>query len=243
MRPFFWIEHIDACGAFVSGKAELRTFLGGKYKDKTESDLAREWAKISRQTPEQIEEFYRTTDGYLYNLTEWHAANRFPYAETIGDFAASKGFRHLLEFGCGIGTDGLKLLARGFNVTFYDFRNASTEYLKWRLEKRRLKATILYAGEDEPPKNDLTFAIDVIEHLPDPGTTLKELAARTNALVPHFPITTQQHKYPMHFHLNKRQLRQVIRGQGFRRVRPLSQLRYKWGLLLSLSETPDFWLR
>jgi hypothetical protein len=138
--PSFWTETKDAWHPFASGEEELRTFLGDKYAAKSESDLAREWATVPRQTPEQIEEFYRSTDGYLYNLTEWHASNRFPYSEVIGDFAAGKCFRHLLEFGCGIGSDGLKLLARGFDVTFYDFRNASTEYLKWRLEKRGFKA-------------------------------------------------------------------------------------------------------
>ena len=238
----FWIQTTDVCGPFLSGEEELRTFLGDKYSHKTYAHLAAEWKSSSRKTPREIEEFYRSTDVYLYDLTDWHLSNRFPYAEVIGDFALRHGLRRLLDFGCGIGTDGLKLLQRGFDVMFYDFRNPSTEYLEWRLAKRGTKAPILYAGEDPLPENDLTFAIDVIEHVVDPAGTLKELANRTKALVPNFPITTQKHKYPMHFYLRKRQLRRVIRQQGFRRVWDLSQLRYKWGLLLP-TETPDFWIR
>ena len=239
----FWIQTTDRCGPFASGEEELRIFLGDKYAEKSDSCLVQDWTATSRQSPEQIEEFYRSTGAYLYDLTKWHASNRFPYAEVIGDFASRHGFRHLLDFGCGIGTDGLKLLQRGFEVTFYDFRNPSTEYLKWRLSKREGNGKILYAGEDELPPNDLTFAIDVVEHLVDPVATLKELAIRTRALVQHLPITTQKHKYPMHFDLQKRALRQVIRQQGFTRVWDLSLLRYKWGLLLLPSETPEFWLK
>jgi SAM-dependent methyltransferase len=241
--PRFWVQTSDVCGPFASGQEELRAFLGDKYAAPSDFRLIEGWQASTRKTPREIEDFYRSTDAYLYDLTKWHSSNRFPYAEVIGDFAWRHGFKRLLEFGCGIGTDGLKLLQRGFEVTFYDFRNPSTEYLKWRLTKRGSKAAILYAGEDDLPTSDLTLAIDVIEHLVDPAGTLKELASRTKALVPHFPITTQPRKYPMHFHLKKRHLRRVIRDQGFRRVRDLSQLRYKWALVLWLSETPDFWLR
>ncbi len=127
-------------------------------------------------------------------------------------------------------------------MTFYDFRNPSTEYLKWRLAKRDGRGAVLYAGEDELPRADLIFAINVVEHLPDPATTLGDIAAHAQALVVHLPLTTQQHKYPMHFPLNKRQLRRVIRDASFRRIFDLSQLCYKWGLLLP-TETPDFWPR
>lgn len=238
----FWIRTTDVCGPFASGEEELRAFLGDEYTANSDFRLITDWQSSTRKTPQEIEDFYRSTDGYLYNLTKWHASNRFPYAEVIGDFASRYGFKRLLDFGCGIGTDGLKLLERGFDVTFYDFRNPSTEYLEWRLAKRGRKGIILYAGEDEPPVVDLTFAIDVIEHLVDPAGTLRELTSRARALIPHFPLTTQQYKHPMHFHLKKRQLRQVIRDQGFRRVWHMSQLRYKWGFLLP-TETPDFWIR
>ncbi len=249
----FWIPTAGVYGPFASAQEELRSFLVEKYPGKSDSlmqewsaaprkALITDWQSAPRGTQEEVEEFYRSTDGYLYNLTRWHAANRFPYAETIGDFAARYGLKRLLDYGCGTGTDGLKLLERGFEVTFCDFRNPSMDYLKWRLAKRGKKANLIYVGEDELPQNDLTFAIDVIEHVVDPAGTLKMLASRTKALVPHFPITTQKDKHPMHFHLKKSELRKVIQGQGFRRVWWASYVRYKWGLLLP-TEAPDFWLR
>ena len=229
--------------SFASGEAELRAFLGDKYDSgKDESELIRQWSAAPRRSREEVEEFYRSADAYLYDLTRWHASYRFPYADVVCDFAWRFGFKHLLEFGCGIGTDGLKLIQRGFDVSFYDFRNPSTEYLKWRLEQRSLKSRIYYAGEDDLPDNDLTFAIDVIEHVLDPAKVLAEIARRTKAVVCHLPLTLQQYKYPMHFDLNRRALRGVLRKAGFERVWDFSLIRYRWGLLL-FWEAPEFWLK
>jgi len=242
--PSFWISTSDIVGPFATGEEELKTFLGSRYAAKSSSHLVEEWAARSRDTSQDIEEFYRETDAYLYDLTKWHATNRFPYAEAVRHFAARHGLKRVLEFGCGIGSDGLKLLDWGFDVTFYDFRNPSTEYLEWRLKKRGIaKDIIRYAGEDELPPNDLTMAIDVLAHVVDAPATVNALAAHTKALVVHLPLTTQKSKYPMHFHLNKRQLRRMISEAGFSRQWDLSSLRYKKGLLLWLTEAPEFWLK
>lgn len=242
--PSFWLSTNDTVAPFATGEEELRAYLGNRYTAKSDSHLVEEWVSRPRDSCAEIEDFYRMTDAYLYDLTKWHATNRFPYAEAVRHFAERHGLKHVLEFGCGIGSDGLKLLDWGFNVTFYDFRNPSTEYLQWRLKKRGITGDIIrYAGEDELPQNDLTMAIDVIEHVVDAPATLTALAARTNAFVVHFPLTTQKSKYPMHFDLNKGELRRLIKEGGFNRLSDLSSLRYKKGFLLWLTEAPEFWLR
>lgn len=225
------------------GEAELKAYLGDQYEIKDgKSELLRQWSDAPRENVHQVEDFYRSTDAYLFDLTQWHTTNRFPYAEVIGDFALRWGFKSLVDFGCGIGTDGLKLLYRGFDITFYDFRNPSTDYLKWRLQKRGLKAKILFAGEDELPSSDLTFVIDVVEHLPDPVATLAQIAQRAKGVVCHIPITLQLDQYPMHFQLDRKAIRSTIRRQGYKRVLSLSQFRYKRGAL-QFWEAPDFWVR
>lgn len=227
---------------FASPREELRAYLAERARQSGETDLIADWKAKPRHTADEIEGFYRETDAYLFDLTEWHAGRRYPYAEVIGDFAAKHGCRRLLDFGCGIGGDGLRLMERGFEVTFYDFRNASTEYLAWRLEQRGWKSRILYAGEDEPPANDLTFAVDVIEHLVDAPKTIGDLASRARAMVYHVPITTQKHKYPMHFEVDRGALRRAMREKGFRRVRNFSFLKYPQGVSM-FWEGPQFWLR
>ena len=48
----------------------------------------------------------------------------------------------MLDYGCGIGSDGLALIEAGYEVTFADFDNPSTRYLRWRLEQRGLDAPV-----------------------------------------------------------------------------------------------------
>ena len=227
---------------FASAREELRAYLAEKGQTPAETDLVADWQAKRRQSPEEIEGFYRETNAYLFDLTEWHSGKRYPYADIIGDFAAKHGCRKLLDFGCGIGGDGLRLLERGFEVSFCDFRNASTEYLAWRLKQRGWDARIYYAGEDEPPQNDLTFAVDVIEHLVDAPRTIGDLATRTRAMVYHVPITAQQDKYPMHFKVDRGALSQAMKQRGFRRVRDFSFLKYPLALAM-MWEAPQFWVR
>jgi SAM-dependent methyltransferase len=86
----------------------------------------------------------------------------------------------VLDYGCGIGSDGLLLLEAGYDVGFADFANPSTEYLRWRLRKRGFDAPI-YDLDSSPPDAgwDAAYSFDVIEHVPDPFAflgTLEQLA-------------------------------------------------------------------
>jgi 2-polyprenyl-3-methyl-5-hydroxy-6-metoxy-1,4-benzoquinol methylase len=84
----------------------------------------------------------------------------------------------VLEYGCGIGSDGLMLLAAGYRVEFADFDNPSTAYLRWRLEQRGLEAPVHSLDGEVPTGFDAAFAFDVIEHVRDPWAFLRELEAR-----------------------------------------------------------------
>ena len=226
---------------------ELREYLGEKYdpaKDRDDAEgIMRDWNSAQREHAQAVEDFYRTTDQYLYDLTRWHMSERFPYAEIIGDYARRHGCRHILEFGCGIGQDGLSLMDQGFQVSFCDFRNPSTEYLAWRLRRRGSNARIYYSGEDELPQNELTMAVDVIEHLVDAPGTVRQLARRASkCMVYHLPITRQEEKYPMHFSVNARELAAVMKGEGFRRGWNLTMFRRPLALKL-FYEAPQFWTR
>jgi SAM-dependent methyltransferase len=108
----------------------------------------------------------------------------------------------LLDLGCGIGADGLRLLERGYRVEFADFDNPSLAFLRWRLEHRGLSAPVHVLGEPLAGGFDLAYAFDVLEHVEDPWALLGELEARAglvliNVLEPAAGDVSLHHELPV----------------------------------------------
>ena len=164
--------------SFDAGReeAELREYLGDAF------EVERLW-RYQEQLDAEVAEigdeqrFYRTSTGYLYNLTAFAmTATKLPYLRELERLAAP-GAR-LLDYGCGIGSDGLLLLEAGYRVEFADFANPSTDYLRWRLERRGLNAPIHDLAGEVPGGFDAAYAFDVIEHVEDPFAFLGEMERR-----------------------------------------------------------------
>ena len=162
-------------------EAELRAYLGDAWDrgrlERWQDELEAELARVGDEAT-----LYRTSQAYLYNLTAFAmTGTKRPYLETLVR-AVPRGAR-LLDYGCGIGSDGLLLLEAGYRVTFADFDSPSTRYLRWRLERRGLEAPV--HDLDRPGSlgdHDLAYAFDVLEHVEDPFALLAELE-RHGALV------------------------------------------------------------
>jgi SAM-dependent methyltransferase len=144
-------------------EAELREYLGAAYDHarlvRWQDQLEEEAAGIASE-----DELYRTSQAYLYNLTAFAMTQtKAPYLDVIRSTVAPDA--SILDFGCGIGSDGLTLLEEGYRVAFADFDNPSVAFLRWRLAQRGLSAEVhdLDAGE-LPAGFDLAFAFDVLEH-------------------------------------------------------------------------------
>ena len=97
----------------------------------------------------------------------------------------------------------LRLLTDGYRVTFADFANPSTAYLRWRLERRGVTAPVYDLDADELPGGfDLAYAFDVIEHVAEPFAFLAELERRSqrvlvNLLEPEPGETALHHELPI----------------------------------------------
>src|SRR4051794_22782792 len=121
-------------------EAELAEYLGSRY------ELARlqryqEVLDKEAQAVGDEQELYRTSQADLYNLTAFAmTGTKLPYLDLLTKRAPA-GAR-VLDYGCGIGSDGLMLLEAGYRVEFADFDNPSVEYLRWRLARRGLDAPI-----------------------------------------------------------------------------------------------------
>jgi len=160
---------------------ELIAYLGDDYD---RSRLQRHQAQLEEEAKAIGDEdaFYRSSRGYLYDLTAFAmSGTKLPYLRLITQHLPS-GAR-LLDYGCGIGADGLILLEAGYRVEFADFDNPSAEYLRWRLARRGLDAKVHDIDAGVPGGFDLAYAFDVIEHLDDPIAFLGEIEARAERVM------------------------------------------------------------
>ena len=177
--------------------AELQSYLGDAYDDRRiklyEEQLDEEYEQIGDE-----QRMYRESEGYLYNLTAFAmTGTKRPYHELLVRHATPGA--KLLDYGCGIGSDGLALLEAGYDVSFADFDNPSTRYLRWRLENRGLSAPIYDLDAGPPPGGfALTYAFDVIEHVADPFGFLARMEEQAALVLVNFlepePGETELHR-------------------------------------------------
>jgi SAM-dependent methyltransferase len=165
--------------------AELREYLGAGYDhsrlEQYEHQLEQELEQVGNESL-----LYRTSEAYLYNLTAFAMTQtKAPYLAEVAR-TAPPGSR-LLDYGCGIGSDGLALLEAGYRVAFADFDNPSVRYLRWRLERRGFDASVFDLDREEPPPGfDLAYAFDVIEHVEDPFGFLAKMERAASTVVVNF---------------------------------------------------------
>ena len=168
----------------VREEAELRSYLGDDFRldrlQHYQDHLDAEFADIGHE-----DTFYLTSKAYLYNLTAFAmTGTKLPYLRELTALVPP-GAR-LLDYGCGIGSDGLLLLEAGYRVEFADFDNPSVEYLRWRLERRGLDAPVHDLKQGVPGGFDAAYAFDVIEHVPDAFAFLGEMEQRARLVVVNF---------------------------------------------------------
>lgn len=161
---------------------ELAAYLGNEF------DRERLWRyqeTLDREVEELDDEqrLYRTSRAYLYNLTAFAmTGTKLPYLRDLIELVPPPA--RLLDYGCGIGSDGLILLEAGYDVSFADFDNPSTRYLRWRLERRGLEAPVHdLDAETVPDGFDAAYAFDVIEHVDEPIAFLERLEERSRLVM------------------------------------------------------------
>jgi glycosyltransferase involved in cell wall biosynthesis len=177
------------------GLDELRAYLGDGYdEDKLRNHLA-EVDREEHAAPSE-REFYRTSRAYLYDLTAFAmSGTKTPYLRALRAHVPP-GAR-VLDYGCGIGSDGLRLLELGYDVSFADFANPSVEFLRWRLGQRRKSAQVYDVEQHVPGGFDAVYCFDVIEHIDDPFAFLTELERRGRVVVVNFlaPVPDDPHPH------------------------------------------------
>lgn len=197
---------------------ELREYLGPDYRHERLQLYAQQLESELAEFEDEAS-FYRGSHAYLYDLTAFAMTQtKEPYLHDLVSLLDSPPAR-VLDYGCGIGSDGLRLLEAGYEVDFADFANPSTRYLRWRLEHRGLRARVYDVDRDEVPGGfDAAFAFDVLEHVDDPFALLGELEARAR-LVVFNALAPVEGESALHRELPVGSLVGFARARGLRRYR------------------------
>jgi SAM-dependent methyltransferase len=198
---------------------ELRAYLGERYDhsrlENWEQALEDEFDRIGDEAA-----LYRSSEAYLYNLTAFAMSRtKEPYLRDLTDLVEPPA--RILDYGCGIGSDGLALIEAGYEVAFADFDNPSTRYLRWRLAERDAAAEVYDLDRGPVPGGfDAVFAFDVIEHVEDPFaflTTMESLAGlvTVNVLEPVPGETALHHELPVDSLIARAAGRRLIRYRRY----------------------------
>jgi Methyltransferase domain len=160
---------------------ELREYLGDAYDHARLVAHRRAVDDEARAVGDEAR-FYRTSESYLYDLTAFAMSGaKDPYRAKLR--AIVPVGCTLLDYGCGIGSDGLRLIEAGYRVAFADYENPSLAFLRWRLQRRGLTAAVHDLDKGVPGGFDGAYAFDVIEHVEDPFGFLDELERRAEIVI------------------------------------------------------------
>lgn len=168
-------------------------------------ELVHLWETEARASSNQIDAFYDGADAYLYDLTWWHGLTESDSAliqVAALECALANDAVSALDFGSGIGSLGLLFSHHGIRTTLADVNPRLNDYARWRFDRRGLPVDVIDLRRQALPEGqfDLISAIDVFEHLPEPGATVTSLARALRpggTIFVHFPLGTDP-SHPMH---------------------------------------------
>lgn len=209
------------------GVKELKEYLGEKFIPYYDSswELAKEWLSKKRYNRAMVEEFYRKTSNYIYNSIIFHySGDRLDLKKYWLDLQKKYNINSVLDFGCGVGNDGLEMMNQGMKVYFSDFNSPTLKFLLWRIKKRRytedqFEIIDVVKLQRMHLNVDMFWTIDVIEHMKDPLDIFSCIGEKTR-LVVYFTDCDDKAggRHPFHFKVNKSQLEKEFRKRNYKKM-------------------------
>ncbi len=131
------------------------------------------WFCSNPKTEEEVIRFYEENPFYVFNLIFWHGTSyqRKLRAELI-DLATGR----VLDYGGGTGDLSLKLAQKGLKVDYADLQGKTFNFARSFLKENNLNINMINLSKTGISRRyDTIFCIDVIEHVKNPKSLLKNL--------------------------------------------------------------------
>lgn len=173
-----------------------------------EDTLAQE--RVARATDEAtVAAYYAMTPHYLYELSYWEASfDKQAWFRVLLCAAQKYNWRHVLDFGGGVGGLSLYLQSHGIDCDHLDIPGKTFDYAKWRFARHKLNVAVLDAtSRNGLPQGfyDAVIAWDVLEHLFDLEGAIDTIARllRPNGWFISKSTFAESDGHHLHIHLAK----------------------------------------
>lgn len=202
------------------GMVEVKKYYGKKFKPYYDSswDLAKRWNEAQPKTKEEIDEFYKHADEYVYNLMVWFkSGDRTDFRGTIDRLISDHNIKSVIDYGCGVGNDGLYFISKEVKTYFIDYDCPASTFLKWRLKQRDIPSCFLSVDDIEMfPEADMFWAIDVLEHMIDPLEVVRKISPRCKIFAHRSKFNDNAGgRHPCHLSFEQQKLSEALRAAGF----------------------------
>lgn len=195
---------VELVHEYFAGKysvEDIRTLLyqfnpfGGLTVRRGVQKLSEEWHKLKNYDEDTINDWYKETDFYVFDLLPWNACEMFTAKmDAIVPILKNQEVKTLVDYGGGLGISSflIKEKCPDIDILYCDFRQSHQyKFCKFLMDKLSITGIgmvdvneFLDVGVPQSYTHyDAILAMDCFEHIPNLGGVIKKLGCHTNMII------------------------------------------------------------
>lgn len=165
---FEWSELSSTLAEFLG---EDRMVVHEKLKREWQnpgSSVREAWKKSLPVKDQEIKDFYKDTDSYIYDLVMVHrTSERHRWRQAAAYLLKKYGVRKLLDYGGGCGDDSLLFSQIGIDCTLYDCGRLIAAFARFRAKRVGVHLDVVEHLPSDV-RYDAIYCTEALEHVPEP---------------------------------------------------------------------------